>query len=149
MLNIMECRRKMVELYFPINSAIISGFGFDMLYAGPREALLHATFRQNCGCTHLIIGRDHAGVGDYYGAFEAQEIFEQGFSIFLFIFSTKISQDFSIFIEFPFYRKFTVDHLILVICSSRAWEVATEDLRYFFSEELIFHPVIVLFRCVF
>ena len=68
--------RKMVELYFPINSAIISGFGFDMLYAGPREALLHATFRQNCGCTHLIIGRDHAGVGDYYGAFEAQEIFD-------------------------------------------------------------------------
>ncbi|MEC7832507.1 MAG: sulfate adenylyltransferase [Pseudomonadota bacterium] len=68
--------RKMVELYFAPNTAIISGFGFDMLYAGPREALLHATFRQNCGCSHLIIGRDHAGVGDYYGAFDAQEIFE-------------------------------------------------------------------------
>jgi len=67
--------RKMVELYFPPNTAIISGFGFDMLYAGPREALLHATFRQNCGCSHLIIGRDHAGVGDYYGAFDAQKIF--------------------------------------------------------------------------
>ena len=65
----------MVELYFPPNTAIISGFGFDMLYAGPREALLHATFRQNCGCSHLIIGRDHAGVGDYYGAFDAQKIF--------------------------------------------------------------------------
>ena len=68
--------RKMVELYFPPNTAIISGFGFDMLYAGPREALLHATFRQNCGCSHLIIGRDHAGVGDYYGAFDAQKIFD-------------------------------------------------------------------------
>jgi len=72
-----EAIRKMVELYFPENSAMITGFGFDMLYAGPREALLHATFRQNCGCSHLIIGRDHAGVGDYYGAFEAQEIFNE------------------------------------------------------------------------
>jgi len=68
--------RKMVELYFPKNTAIISGFGFDMLYAGPKEALLHATFRQNCGCSHLIVGRDHAGVGDYYEPFEAQEIFD-------------------------------------------------------------------------
>jgi len=67
---------KMVELYFPENTVIISGFGFDMLYAGPREALLHAVFRQNAGCTHLIVGRDHAGVGDYYGPFEAQDIFE-------------------------------------------------------------------------
>ncbi|MBT5406963.1 MAG: sulfate adenylyltransferase [Gammaproteobacteria bacterium] len=67
---------KMVEIYFPENTVIISGFGFDMLYAGPREALLHAVFRQNCGCSHLIIGRDHAGVGDYYGPFEAQEAFE-------------------------------------------------------------------------
>ena len=68
--------RKMVEIYFPNNTAIISGFGFDMLYAGPREALLHATFRQNCGCSHLIVGRDHAGVGDYYEPFAAQEIFD-------------------------------------------------------------------------
>ena len=68
--------RKMVEIYFPKNTAIISGFGFDMMYAGPREALLHAVFRQNAGCTHLIVGRDHAGVGDYYEPFEAQEIFE-------------------------------------------------------------------------
>ena len=68
--------RKMVEIYFPENTAIISGFGFDMMYAGPREALLHAVFRQNAGCTHLIVGRDHAGVGDYYEPFEAQEIFE-------------------------------------------------------------------------
>ena len=70
-----EAIRKMVELYFPKNTAMISGFGFDMLYAGPKEALLHATFRQNCGCSHLIVGRDHAGVGDYYEPFEAQEIF--------------------------------------------------------------------------
>lgn len=68
--------RKMVELYFPPNTVMISGYGFDMLYAGPREALLHALFRQNCGCTHLIVGRDHAGVGDYYGAFDAQTIFD-------------------------------------------------------------------------
>lgn len=68
--------RKMVELYFPANSAMVTGYGFDMLYAGPREAVLHAVFRQNMGCTHFIIGRDHAGVGDYYGPFEAQEIFD-------------------------------------------------------------------------
>ncbi len=68
--------RKMVELYFPENSVSITGYGFDMLYAGPREALLHAVFRQNCGCTHFIVGRDHAGVGDYYGPFDAQTIFD-------------------------------------------------------------------------
>lgn len=68
--------RKMVEVYFPKNSAMINGYGFDMLYAGPREAVLHAVFRQNMGCTHFIIGRDHAGVGDYYGAFDAQTIFD-------------------------------------------------------------------------
>ena len=68
--------RKMVELYFPPNTAMITGYGFDMLYAGPREAVLHAIFRQNAGCTHLIVGRDHAGVGDYYGAFDAQTVFD-------------------------------------------------------------------------
>jgi sulfate adenylyltransferase len=69
--------RKMVEVYFPPNTVMITGYGFDMLYAGPREAVLHALFRQNCGCTHFIVGRDHAGVGDYYGAFDAQTIFEE------------------------------------------------------------------------
>ncbi len=69
--------RKMVELYFEPNSAEITGYGYDMLYAGPREAVLHALFRQNMGATHLIVGRDHAGVGDYYGAFDAQEIFHK------------------------------------------------------------------------
>ncbi len=69
--------RKMVELYFKPNSAMVTGYGFDMLYAGPREAVLHAYFRQNMGATHFIIGRDHAGVGDYYGAFDAQTIFDE------------------------------------------------------------------------
>ena len=68
--------RTMVRLYFPENSAIVTGYGFDMLYAGPREAVLHAYFRQNMGASHFIIGRDHAGVGDYYGAFDAQSIFD-------------------------------------------------------------------------
>jgi len=68
--------RTMVKLYFPENSAIVTGYGFDMLYAGPREAVLHAYFRQNMGASHFIIGRDHAGVGDYYGAFDAQSIFD-------------------------------------------------------------------------
>lgn len=69
--------RKMVEVYFPPNTVMVTGYGFDMLYAGPREAVLHAVFRQNCGCSHLIVGRDHAGVGDYYGAFDAQTIFDE------------------------------------------------------------------------
>jgi len=69
--------RKMVDVYFPPNTVMVTGYGFDMLYAGPREAVLHAVFRQNCGCTHLIVGRDHAGVGDYYGGFDAQTIFDE------------------------------------------------------------------------
>ena len=71
------CIRKMTELYFPANTVMVTGYGFDMLYAGPREAVLHALFRQNCGCTHLIVGRDHAGVGDYYGGFDAQTVFDE------------------------------------------------------------------------
>jgi sulfate adenylyltransferase len=69
--------RKMVEIYFPENSVMVNGYGFDMLYAGPREAVLHAVFRQNMGTTHLIVGRDHAGVGDFYGPFDAQTIFRE------------------------------------------------------------------------
>ena len=71
------CIRKMVDVYFPANTVIVNGYGFDMLYAGPREAVLHAIFRQNMGATHLIVGRDHAGVGDYYGPFDAQTIFDE------------------------------------------------------------------------
>ncbi len=69
--------RKMVEVYFPPDTVLITGYGFDMLYAGPREAVLHAVFRQNCGCSHLIVGRDHAGCGSYYGPFDAQAIFDE------------------------------------------------------------------------
>jgi len=66
----------MVEVYFPANTVLVNGYGFDMLYAGPREAVLHAVFRQNMGATHLIVGRDHAGVGNFYGPYDAQAIFE-------------------------------------------------------------------------
>ena len=71
------CIRKMVDEYFPENTVMVTGYGFDMLYAGPREALLHAVFRQNMGATHLIVGRDHAGVGSYYGPFDAQSVFDE------------------------------------------------------------------------
>ena len=69
--------RTMVDHYFPENTVMVTGYGFDMLYAGPREAVLHEVFRQNAGRTELIVGRDHAGVGDYYGGFDAQTIFDE------------------------------------------------------------------------
>jgi len=62
--------------YFVDNTVVQAGYPLDMRYAGPREALLHALFRQNYGCSHLIVGRDHAGVGDYYGPFDAHHIFD-------------------------------------------------------------------------
>lgn len=65
----------LVEKYFVKDTCIMGGYPMEMRYAGPREALLHAVFRQNYGCSHLIVGRDHAGVGDYYGPFDAQKIF--------------------------------------------------------------------------
>jgi sulfate adenylyltransferase len=66
----------LIEHYFARHSVIQAGYPLDMRYAGPREALLHAVFRQNYGCSHLIVGRDHAGVGSYYGPFDAQDIFD-------------------------------------------------------------------------
>ena len=65
----------LVNKYFRKERVAMAGYPMDMRYAGPREALLHAVFRQNYGCSHLIVGRDHAGVGDYYGPFDAQKIF--------------------------------------------------------------------------
>jgi len=67
----------LVENYFVKDSCIQAGYPMEMRYAGPREALLHAAFRQNYGCSHLIVGRDHAGVGEYYGPFDAQKIFDE------------------------------------------------------------------------
>ncbi len=67
----------LVDNYFVKGTVVQGGYPMEMRYAGPREALLHATFRQNYGCSHMIIGRDHAGVGDYYGPFDAQKIFDQ------------------------------------------------------------------------
>ncbi|MDD9982008.1 MAG: sulfate adenylyltransferase [Gammaproteobacteria bacterium] len=63
--------------YFVANTVMHAGYPLDMRYAGPREALLHALFRQNYGCSHLLVGRDHAGVGDYYGPFDAHHIFDE------------------------------------------------------------------------
>ncbi len=67
----------LIDKYFADNTVIQAGYPLDMRYAGPREALLHAVFRQNYGCSHQIVGRDHAGVGDYYGPFDAHTIFDE------------------------------------------------------------------------
>lgn len=67
----------LIEKYFVQKTVVQSGYPLDMRYAGPREALLHALFRQNYGCSHLIVGRDHAGVGSYYGPFDAHAIFDE------------------------------------------------------------------------
>ena len=72
-----KCIDTLVDKYFVPEFVIQSGYPLDMRYAGPREALLHATFRQNYGINNLLVGRDHAGVGDFYGMFEAQEIFDK------------------------------------------------------------------------
>ena len=67
----------LIHGYFTKNTVVQAGYPLDMRYAGPREALLHALFRQNYGCSHLIVGRDHAGVGTYYGPFDAHRIFDE------------------------------------------------------------------------
>ncbi len=72
-----KCIDALVKNYFVEANVVQGGYPLDMRYAGPREGLLHATFRQNYGCSKMIIGRDHAGVGDFYGMFEAQTIFDK------------------------------------------------------------------------
>ena len=67
----------LADRYFVSETVVQAGYPLDMRYAGPREALLHALFRQNYGCSHQIVGRDHAGVGSYYGPFDAHHIFDQ------------------------------------------------------------------------
>ncbi len=71
-----EAIKVMIDKYFKDNIAIQAGYPIEMRYAGPREALFHALIRQNFGCSHLIVGRDHAGVGDFYGPFDAHHIFD-------------------------------------------------------------------------
>lgn len=72
-----ECINTLVEGYFVKDTVVVGGYPMEMRYGGPREALLHGVFRQNFGCSDLIVGRDHAGVGDYYGPFDAQKIYDE------------------------------------------------------------------------